>query len=399
MDLVVAGLSAVLIATLAVFGARRITLLLAALSRRGSPPASDLEPPVVAVIVPARNENGRVLGLLRALEGLDYPLDRLHVVAVNDSSEDETGADLERWAAERANATALQLTTHSGRSGTLNAGIAAAPACEVIAVCDADLRPRRDWLKELARCFGDARVGAAASYLRPANADANVVARYAALETWTHQLVTSAGKDRLDLNPPALGACAYRRDAIEDVGGFRTGPSPGDDVEMTAALTRRGWRTRFAESAVADNTVVQSPADYWNQHVRWGRNVLAADGGSAAGAGESGEAPPPRRRIEALLARSGYADRLALLAAVVLAAAGAMGAWIPAAYAAVVAAESTVAVVRGGQSRAIHRYLAAAVPMFAFDVAASAVALLAHVARRPRRWPGIRRLDRAPERA
>ena len=98
-----------------------------------------------------------------------------------------------------------------------------------------------------------------------------------------HQLVASAGKNALGLDPPTLGACAYRRTTLDEVGFFGTSVS-GEDVRISAALTRAGWRIRFVEAAIADTMVVQKRQDYWHQHLRWARNVFSSRPASVSAA-------------------------------------------------------------------------------------------------------------------
>lgn len=383
---------------LACFSVRRLVLLAASL--RAPRPVADPSSPVpsVTLLVPARDESLRIKGLLAALDALDYPAASLSVVLIDDDSGDDTAEQMERWAQWRAGARVLGLDRHAGKSGALNAALAAAPASDLIAVCDADLRPQPDWLRRLVGCFADDGVGAAAAYLRAENPDAGPVARYAALETWTHQLVTSAGKDRLGLDPPLHGASVYRRSALDAIGGFRPG-GPGEDVHSSVALARLGWRTRFIVASVVRNTLVSGWRAYWHQHIRWGRNVFAA--GSDA-AGPSG--PPPRRvraglarRLEGLASRAGYADRLVFVAAIALAAVGELSVWFPAAYAAIAVAEAAVAAVKAGAAHRLPLHLASALVLVPCDVAASFAAAIAHIARRPRTWQASRRGARAPE--
>jgi hyaluronan synthase len=47
--------------------------------------------PSVMVIVPAKNESSVIYETARALDGLDYPSEKLRVVLVNDGSDDDTG--------------------------------------------------------------------------------------------------------------------------------------------------------------------------------------------------------------------------------------------------------------------------------------------------------------------
>ena len=377
-------------AALGLFALRRVVLLVAALlPRRGTGPPP-VRAPSVAVIVPARDEGVGTEAMLRAMESLEYPADSLSFVLVDDASRDATGERLADWTAGRPRARAISLSVHLGKSGALNAGIAAAEPSDLIAVCDADLRPRPDWLLRLAPCFAEDGVGAATGFLAPINADASRVARYAAVETWTHQLVTSAGKDRLDLNPPALGASAYRRAALEEIGGFRPG-APGEDVHATYALTRAGWRTRFVAEAVVDNAVVADMRGYWRQHIRWARNVFAVRSSAETPAAVCAGDVPLARRVEQWAASAGYADRLAFMAALGLVAAGRLPRSVPAAYLGVVGGEVAVAVVKAGCGARLHAFVAAVATFFAVDVAASMAATAAHLAQRPRTWDATRR--------
>jgi glycosyltransferase involved in cell wall biosynthesis len=63
-------------------------------------PPQDTALPSLTIVVPARNEEAEIEAALRSLLQLNYP--RYHIVAVNDRSTDQTGAIMERLAAEPA---------------------------------------------------------------------------------------------------------------------------------------------------------------------------------------------------------------------------------------------------------------------------------------------------------
>jgi len=382
VDVLVATSAALTTIALGVFSLRRIVLVGAVWSRSRAEQGSSAELPSVTLLVAARNEAETIEATLAALEKLDYPSGRLFIVLIDDASVDHTRSHLERWAKDRPLTAVLALPERRGKSAALKAGMSAAPAADLIAVCDADLRPRPQSLRILAAAFRDESVGAAVPFLSPENALQSGVASYAAVESWLHQLVTSAGKNRLGLSPAANGGTLYRRSALDEIGGFPQVYS-GEDVWIATALTRAGWRIRFLREAVIDNTVVQSWKDYWQQHLRWSRNLFSA---SAARAGASEHAVNILRRIELWMQSAGYADRLAMVGALVFAAVGRIPLWIPLLYGLVIAVQLVTAVIMAGAGSRIFRFLAWSGVFYAVDVAATVTSVVLHILRRPRSW-------------
>jgi cellulose synthase/poly-beta-1,6-N-acetylglucosamine synthase-like glycosyltransferase len=367
------------IAVLAVFALRRTALLVASLlPRRRIEEVAD--PPSVTLLVAARNEEGIVHRLLASLDAVDYPTERLFTVVVDDGSEDETGIRVERWASARKRTRVVRLAKPVGKPEALNRGLAAAPGSEIVIVCDADLAPAPDFIKRLVEPFADATVGASAGLRRPANATRTAVSRYAAVESWVHQLITSAGKDRLNLNPPILGFGAYRGAALRALDPFRP-EARAEDADSTVELTRAGWRTRFAPQAVADNLVVERWADYWRQHLRWASNLL-----DAAPARKGPVRAPLARRVELWLMAAGYLDRVALVGAVALGVVGGLPLWVAPAYLALTGASVLVALARGGAGREAPRFVLATLAFFALDVVASLAAIVSYPFRKNVGW-------------
>jgi hypothetical protein len=371
---------------LSIFALRRIVFTAAALAplRRDE---SVVAPMSVSVIVPARNEAPGLAPVLESLAEIDGP--QVNVVLVDDGSSDDTAAVMQAWASTRENWSMLSVSPGGGKSAALNAGISAAPTTDLVAVCDADIRVARDCMVELTRAFADSRVGAAGALLWPANADDSIVTRYCALELWQHQLITSAAKQRLRLNPPALGwfSC-YRREALEQVGGFAT-ESLGEDVQATTALVAAGWSSRFVPTARVTGDVPATLANFERQHVRWARGLhdSAPAPAPAAAAGEASRAD----WIEGWLHAAGYLDRLLLLGAGVLVVFGGLSVWVPMAYLSVAGGETLCALALAGQLKAAPRFLTAVAAMFSADVAAAVAGSGLHALRRKRTWHSPRR--------
>jgi cellulose synthase/poly-beta-1,6-N-acetylglucosamine synthase-like glycosyltransferase len=373
-------------ALLVAFSLRRVLLLAASLARSKDCPemrASDL--PSVTIIIPAHNEAGYIGGLLAALGALDYPRDRLTFMLACDGCTDATEEHLRAWARHRPNAVVLGLSKRVGKAAALNAALALAKG-EIVVTLDADLVPRPDLVRHLVATFTDASVGGAAAFITPRNGDASVVARYSALNALVHQLVTSAGKDRLGLNPPTLGASAYRRSALGAIGGFAD-EAVGEDVATSVALTRAGWRTRFVAGAVAETAVAETPREYWAQHVRWTRATLRARARRA----RRPASLPAALRAEEWLLRFGNGDRVVFLVSVFVALAGLLPFWVPLAYFAVPAVQAAVVLARAGSARRLPAVAAAGVLMIPLDVAASVAGVLGVTRVRSDEWDKSRR--------
>lgn len=359
------------IGLLSVFTLRRLLVLIAAvLPRRKFESGSVLS---VAVIVSVYNEAKNLPGLLDSLDALEYPQERISFTLVDDGSSDSTPDIVRNWANSRSNARYLVINQNIGKPAALNQALGATPDSELIAIYDADLRPHPKSLGILTGAFNDGKVAAAGGFRQPDFGDSGLVAAYTTLEYLVHQLVTQAGKDRLGLNPTTLGGnCVYRRSALSQVGGFPSGAF-SEDIEVSLALVKAGWRIRFCVDAVAHNRVVHSLRRYWNQRCRWTQGLYHSRKHASG--------------LEGLLLSFGYLDRLTLLAALVLAA-GHHISWLwPAIYFLGPAFTIAAALFRANLSRMLSaRIILSIPPMLPIDIAVTIAGTINTLLGRRQSW-------------
>jgi cellulose synthase/poly-beta-1,6-N-acetylglucosamine synthase-like glycosyltransferase len=388
---------------LLVFSARRAGLLAAACWPEPAAPPPPAAPPVprVEVLVPSRNEAASLPGLLAALDALDYPDEARRVTLVNDASTDATAAVAQAWAAARPWARVLSLPANAGKAQALNLALAARlhPGFEpeLAVIYDADHRPRPDSLHALVAPFADPAVAGVSGQMHVANGLASPAAAYSLIESDVNQFITMRGKDRLRLAPALLGSnCAYRLSALRAVDGFRGGALL-EDTDLTLALAEAGFRTRFAPRSLSSHQAPLSVGGYARQHLRWNRGFHQASGGRLGPVWRH-----PRLswllKLELTFFAFGYADRLALLAALAMAAGDVVwpGAFhFPLAallvYFGLPALEMIAALVLAGEPPALFLRLAYVPPFFGLDIGLAAWSMAQTVLRRPARWGATER--------
>ena len=301
---------------LLLFTLRRWLFLLAVLwpDCRGSSEAEkSVTWPAVLLLVPVRNERAGLAELVQALRGLDYPAERLELIFIDDGSTDGSGEILQAAVADRQNWCLLRLEHNLGKAAALNAALDSTRPGEVVVIYDADECPQSDALRRLVSRFCGPAIGGVSGRRAVLNPLAGPAATYTTFEGLVHQLITMQAKDRLKLAPAILGSnCAYRRSALVQAGGFKTGALL-EDTDLTLSLARAGWQTRFEPQAVSYHTVPTTLAGYWRQHTRWARGFNDAARDQAIAILLDHRLAWPLR-LELLLFALGYLDRLAVAA-------------------------------------------------------------------------------------
>jgi len=338
---------------------RRLVLLAAAIVAARPLPAGDAVS--LGVLAAVRNEEGRLPILLAALERIDYPQDLLTILLADDASSDGTPELLRDFAAGKPNVRLLRLESQAGKAVALNQLLGLAPGVPLFAVYDAKHAPERGSLRLLASVFADPGIGAVSGYLEPANADLSMVSRYCALESWVTQLLHHAGKDRLSRSAPTIGGnCIYRRQALDDAGGFPAG-AYSEDTEVSLALLARGWKTRFVEEARAANTLPHDFSTWWRQRTRWTLGLYQTSRRASS-------------NPESWATAFGYFDRIVLLFAAGLALTGALAPGWLLLWVVPMLVTIPTALYKAGYLMRSPAFLLAAAVMLPFDVGVTILA-------------------------
>jgi 1,2-diacylglycerol 3-beta-glucosyltransferase len=228
--------------------------------------------PRVSVMVPCRNEELVIEGMLSCLLALDYPAELLELLVIDDGSDDRTGAILDETACREPRLRVIHRARNAGggKSGALNTALVEATG-DVILVFDADHKPRADVLRRLVRHFADPRVGAVQGRCIVRNGEESNLARTIAVDYYSGYLVNEYGRQALYGLPAYGGAnCAVRTSTLRALGGWNP-DTVTEDTDLTLRLLLRGEVVRFDVTAIDTEESVPTLKRFWNQRYRWAR--------------------------------------------------------------------------------------------------------------------------------
>lgn len=136
----------------------------------------------VSVLIPMHNEEQVLSNVLNALLECDYDRDRLEIIPINDNSTDKTKEMLEEYHRKYEFIRPLHRDCRErGKPVGLNDAMKLAKG-EIIIVFDADYRPARNMLKQIAIAFEDPQVGAVMGRVIPYNTNKKMLTRLINLE-------------------------------------------------------------------------------------------------------------------------------------------------------------------------------------------------------------------------
>ncbi len=223
--------------------------------------------PGVCVVVAGYNEGKSIRAVLESLWGT-YP--RLDIVVVDDGSSDDMADAARRFADGRPNVLVLRRPDRGGKSSAMNLGLRYTRA-EVVVVIDADssLGPAAIW--ELVQPLRDPKVGAVGGSVLVRNPFVNLATWLQAYEYLSTIFVGRMVSARLGILGIVSGAYgAFRRSALERVGGWDAGPP--EDLDLTLTLRKAGYDIAFAPYSVCYTDVPESWWGLVKQRLRWDRS-------------------------------------------------------------------------------------------------------------------------------
>lgn len=206
--------------------------------------------PTVTILIPAHNEEKVIGGCLKAMSRIDYPVERITFMVINDRSMDATGRIAAEWAARdrRFRAYNREPGAEPGKPAAIKEVIATLES-ETVVFFDADYLPEPSLIKQLVAPFIDPEIGATMGRVVPYNTNTNMLTRLIDLERRGGYVVDQQARSLLNFLPQFGGTCgAVRLAALNQVGGWRKDVL-AEDTDLTYRLFLNGWSVEYLNHA------------------------------------------------------------------------------------------------------------------------------------------------------
>jgi biofilm PGA synthesis N-glycosyltransferase PgaC len=236
--------------------------------------------PGVTVLIAAYQEEEAIARTLQSIAGEDYP-GELEVLVLVDGSTDRTAELAEHaWNTvpfpDNVHGRVIEFPINRGKAAVLNLGLFKAKH-DLIVTIDGDSRLREDSLTKIVeRLLSDpAGTEAVAGAVLVGNSKSSLIA---GMQEWDYFHGIAAVKRMQSLYHGTLVAqgafSIYTRRALLKVGGWPN--CVGEDIVLTWALLKEGYRVGYAEDAVVFTNVPTTFGQFAQQRKRWARGLVEA---------------------------------------------------------------------------------------------------------------------------
>lgn len=229
--------------------------------------------PMVTVQLPVYNESLVVERLLEAVSHLDYPLNKLQIQVLDDST-DESADIAQRKVESLKGLKGLDIewihrTDRSGfKAGALHLGLNSAKG-EYIAIFDADFVPDPNFLKATVPFFEDVKIGVVQSRWEHLNRDYSWLTELQALGLDAHFSIEQLGRNAaghfINFNGTAG---VWRKSTIIDAGGWQS-DTLTEDLDLSYRAQLKGWKFKFLEEVTSPAELPAAMNAIKTQQFRW----------------------------------------------------------------------------------------------------------------------------------
>lgn len=248
------------------------------------PKNSGIYEPTVTFVVPAKNEEDNIGETIRRFSEVDYPKEKIEVIAINDGSTDNTleaMLDIKRECEQKGvEVHVLDWKVNRGKRAGMAEGVKLSKN-EIIIFIDSDSFIDPSCVRHLVKCFVEKRIGAVSGHTDVHNANENLLTKMQAVRYFVAFKVYKAAESIFGSVTCCPGCCsAYRKEYILPILDkwlnqkfFGVNCTFGDDRSLTNFVIRK-YDAVYVPEAKAVTVVPNTLKKYVKQQQRWKKSWI-----------------------------------------------------------------------------------------------------------------------------
>ncbi len=240
--------------------------------------------PSIAFVVPAKNEGANIIKTMQRFAEVDYPKEKIEVIAINDGSTDNTYEAMLQGAEEIKDSVArvevVDWKVNRGKRHGMAEGVKRATH-DIIIFIDSDSFVEPDCVRHLVKYFVYEEIGAVSGHTDVYNKNTNILTQMQALRYYVAFKVYKAAESIFGIVTCCPGCCsAYRRSYLMEFLDewlhqkfLGTECTFGDDRSLTNFILRK-YQATYSPEAKAYTIVPDNFKTYVRQQQRWKKSWI-----------------------------------------------------------------------------------------------------------------------------
>ena len=233
--------------------------------------------PKVTIQLPMYNEMYVVERLIKAVCEIEYPIDKLEIQVLDDST-DETQTICKNIVAEYQekgfDINYIHRTNRQGyKAGALKEGLVVAKG-EFVAIFDADFIPKKEFLMKTVPHFQDANIGMVQTRWEHLNEDESYLTKAQALALDGHFVIEQQVRNKAGFFINFNGTAGiWRKSCIEDAGNWQA-DTLTEDLDLSYRAQLKGWKFVFLNNVTSPAELPEDINALKTQQFRWTKGAV-----------------------------------------------------------------------------------------------------------------------------
>jgi cellulose synthase/poly-beta-1,6-N-acetylglucosamine synthase-like glycosyltransferase len=233
--------------------------------------------PNVTVQLPVYNELYVVERLIDAVCELDYPLDKLEIQVLDDSTDETVSVIADAVALKKAEGFDIKQVCRVDRvgfkAGALREGLVDATG-EFIAIFDADFVPKPAFLKDTLCHFVNSKIGMVQTRWEHLNSEYSVLTKAQAIALDGHFAIEQQVRNKTGFFINFNGTAGiWRRDCIIDAGNWQD-DTLTEDLDLSYRAQLKGWKFIFLNDVTSPAELPSEINALKTQQFRWTKGAI-----------------------------------------------------------------------------------------------------------------------------